>query len=179
MDKPLKIKKYKLEGIEVQNLINKGVLRMSSKFIPDSQLAKHTNKIMKLANSSFKVDGQSIKLIHRGEASCLAFSQLCKSEKNLIVIDERTTRMLAEAPEKLKNLMERKLHVKIKIEKQKIEKFKNFRFIRSTELVYIAYKKNLFDLKKDKNLLDALLYSLKFKGTAISSREISEIKNLV
>jgi hypothetical protein len=34
-------------------------------------------------------------------------------------------------------------------------------------------------MKKDRNLLDALLYGLKFKGAAISGKEIEEIKKLV
>jgi hypothetical protein len=34
-------------------------------------------------------------------------------------------------------------------------------------------------LKKDKETLDALLYSLKFRGAAISSREIEKMKEMV
>ena len=61
---------------------------------------------------------------------------------------------------------------------ENLKDFKNFRFIRSTELVYIAYKNNLYDYKKDKLLLDALLYSLKHAGSSISTKEIEEIKSL-
>jgi len=181
VDKPLKIKKYELEGVRVNDLLRKGVLKLSSKFISNSQLQKETRKILELANSSFVADkrmgNEKIKLIQEGEASCLAFSKLCNCE-NVIVADERTVRMLAEAPENLKNIMEKKLHTKISMNQKNLKQLKSFKFIRSAELLYIAYKKNLIDLKKDKNLLDALLYAVKYKGAAISSDEITEIKGL-
>ena len=179
IDKPSKIKKYALESVRVQGLFDKGVFKMSSSFINDNVLAKEGKKIMNIVNSSMKAErtGEKIRLIQAGEAECLAFSRLCKCD-NAIVIDERTTRMLTEAPEQLRNLMEKKLHTKIDILDGQFKDLSNLRFIRSAELLYIAYKKNLFDLKKDRVLLDALLYGVKFKGCAISSREIEKIKKL-
>ena len=178
VDKPLKIKKYELEGVKVQDLIEKGILTLSTKFIPNNQLSKLSQKIMKDANSLFTSRGERIKLIQKGESECLAFSRLCNCE-NVIVIDERTTRMLTEAPENIKLLFERKLDTKIDIDHKKLEYFNGFKYIRSSELLFIAYKKNLFTLKKTKTLLDALLFGVKFKGTAISSREIQDMKKLV
>ena len=178
VDRPLKIKKYEFESVKVQDLINREVLTLSSKFVPDNQLVKLSQKILKDANSLFNSRGEKIKLIQKGESECLAFSRLCNCE-NVIVIDERTTRMLTEAPENIKLLFERKLDTKIEIDYNKLKYFEGFKFIRSSELLFIAYKKNLFKLKKTKTLLDALLYGVKFKGTAISSREIQEMKRLV
>ena len=86
--------------------------------------------------------------------------------------------MLTEAPENLERLMEKKLHTGIKVNMENLGFLKNFKFIRSSELLYVAYKKNLFEIKKDKTLLEALLYGVKFKGAAISSGEIDEIKRL-
>ncbi|MFZ5955501.1 MAG: hypothetical protein ACOYT4_03675 [Nanoarchaeota archaeon] len=176
IDRPLKIKKYSFEALQVKNLLDKGILKLSSEFVKDSVLVKETQKILNISNSILYAD-ENIKLIQRGEASCLAFANLCK-KNNVIAIDERTTRMISEAPDKLKQLMENKLHTKINVNEQNLKLFGNFKFIRSTELIYIAYKKNLFDLKKDKILLDALLYAVKFKGVAVSSSEIEEIKKL-
>ena len=177
IDKPLTIKKYELEGVKVKNLLDKGVLTLSSKFISNNQLSQKTKQIMEYANSLFRANGEKINLIHEGEASCLAFSTLCGCD-SVIVIDERTTRMLTEAPENLKKIMEKKLHTAIEVNHKDLKEFKDFRFIRSSELLYIAYKRDLFDLTKDKVLLDALLYGVKFKGAAISSHEIEEIKKL-
>ncbi len=179
VDKPSKIKKYALESVRVNGLFAKGVLKMSSSYVNDNVLAKEAKRIMKVVNSSMRAEktGEKIKLIQAGEAECLAFSRLCGCD-NAIVIDERTTRMLTEAPDQLRNLMEKKLHTKIDILDGQFKDLTKMRFIRSAELLYIAYKKNLFDLKKDRVLLDALLYGVKFKGCAISSREIEKIKKL-
>lgn len=176
IDRPLNIRKYELEALNIQNLLEKGVLTQSSKYIPNNKLLRETHKIMKNANTSFVAD-EKIQLIHEGEAACLAFSKLCKCE-NVIVMDERTTRLLIENPGNLKKLMERKLHTHISVKTQKLKNFENYKIIRSSELLFLAYKKNLFEIKKDKKLIDALMYGLKYKGTAISSREIDEMKNL-
>lgn len=178
VDKPIKIKKYEWEGLQVNDLIKTGILSMSSKFIPDNKLKKKNSEILKLANRSFSTKAGSVELIQKGEASCLSFSRLCNSE-NAIVVDERTTRMLSEAPNNLKQIMERKLHSTININQKNIDKLKNFKFIRSSELLYIAYKKNLFEIEKSKQLLSALLNAVKFKGTAISLKEIDEIKKMI
>jgi len=177
VNKPMSISKYKFEAIRVQDLIDKGILELSSKCIKDTLLEKETNALMKIINSVFSTRYEKINLVHEGEVSCLAFSKLCRNE-NAIVIDERTIRMLIESPKNLKDLMERKLHTEIKIDNKKLFNLFGFKFIRSSELIYIAYKKSLIELKKNKENLEAMLYALKFTGTAISSKEIKEIKAL-
>jgi len=87
--------------------------------------------------------------------------------------------MLTEAPQNLEGMMEKKLHTPLEAELPLLNSLKNFKFIRSSELLFVAYKKGLIPIKKDKELLDALLYGVKFKGTAISSNEIEEMKRLV
>ncbi len=177
IEKPMKIKKYEFEAIKVKDLLNKGILKMSTEFIDDKKINKETDKILKLVNSSMKSGSRLIELIHYGEASCIAFSNLCNCE-NAIVIDERTTRMLVESPLSLKSMMETKLHMHLSLNENNLKPMKKARFIRSTELLYIAYKKSLFDISKDKSLLEAVLYAAKYKGAAISSQEIEEIKKL-
>jgi hypothetical protein len=180
IDKPLKIKKYKLEAIQVKNLLERGIIKLSSDIVSDQRLESEVKKILKITNGVLRTtkDKEKIKIIHKGEASCLAFSNLCR-QNSVIVIDERTTRILTESPEKLEKLMERKLHTPLELEFSLIKDFKDFKFIRSTELIFLAYKKNLISMKKDNDLLDALLYGLKFKGAAISGVEIEEMKKLV
>ncbi len=180
IDKPLKIKKYKLEAIQVKDLLERGIIKLSSDIVSDQRLESEVKKILKITNGVLRTtkDKEKIKIIHKGEASCLAFSNLCR-QNSVIVIDERTTRILTESPEKLEKLMERKLHTPLELEFSLIKDFKDFKFIRSTELIFLAYKKNLISMKKDNDLLDALLYGLKFKGAAISGVEIEEMKKLV
>ena len=180
VDRPMKIKKYKLEALRVKDLISRGIFKMSSDIISPQKLNSEVGKILKIANGVLRTaqTGEKIKIIHSGEASCLAFSSLCNCE-SVIVIDERTTRLLTEAPQNLEKMMEKKLHTSIKAELPLLNELKKFKFIRSAELLFIAYKKGLIKIKGDKDLLDALLYGVKFKGAAISSKEIEEMKKLV
>jgi len=178
VDKPMKIKKYKFEAVLVKDLLDRGVLKLSSEFINNGKVDKETKRLMKIVNGVFLGREGKINLIQEGEASCLAFSNLCNHD-NVIVADERSVRMMVEAPDNLKGLLERKLSTDLKVNYNNLKNLKGFRFIRSPELLYIAYKKDLLGIKKTKELLDAVLYALKFKGAAISSKEIEEMKGLV
>jgi predicted nucleic acid-binding protein len=177
VDKPLKIKKFEFEAVRVAYLIEKGILKLSSSIVPNDKLNEETARIKNQVNSQFYSDNKNIELIQEGEAACLALANLCNC-KNLLVVDERTTRLLVESPESLKKIMENKLHTRIKT-RGNFEFLKNIQVIRTAELLFIAYKKNLLGLKKDKLTLDSILYASKFKGTAISTKEIEEIKKLV
>ncbi len=174
---PLKIKKYELGGLKIQELLNKKIIEMpESLHINSSEIKHKTKEILRKANHIF-FSKRPIHLIDRGEASCLILSEILQNKniENLIVIDERTTRMLCESPENLHKLMEKKLHTKIKTKKEHYSYFKKFKIIRSSELAYIAYKKNLINLGNG-SLLDALLYAIKYKGCSISKQEIEQIK---
>jgi len=180
IDDPIKIKMYELEALKIQNLIDEGCLNMPEKIgIQDKEITNLMFKLMNSANTMFVGNGNEIQLIHQGEASCLALSKLMNERKikNVLAIDERTTRMLVEKPGNLKELLEKKLHAKIKLRESNFQQFKGFKIIRSTELMYLAYKNNLIRWE-GKEILDALLYALKFKGCAISSEEIEEIKRI-
>jgi hypothetical protein len=179
VDRPMKIKKFKLEALQVQEMIRRGVFKMSEDIISNQKLDREVKRLLKVTNGVLRTakNGEKIKIIHEGEAACLAFANLCGCE-NVIVIDERTTRMLTEAPGDLEKMMERKLHTPLKSELSLLADLKNFKFIRSAELLFIAFKKGLIGIKDDKGLLDALLYGVKFKGCAISSAEIEEMKKL-
>jgi hypothetical protein len=179
VDKPLGIKKFKLEAVLVQGMIEKGVFRMSKDFVSDAKLNREMKKVLKISNGVVRetATGRKMKIIHDGEAACLAFANLIKGDV-VIIIDERTTRLLCEAPEKLEAMMEKKLHTPLDVELSLVQGWKKFKFIRSAELLYVAWKKDLIGAKKDKELLDALLYGCKFKGCAISSGEIEEMKRL-
>ncbi len=178
IDRPLKIKKFKLEAMQVAELMKKGVFTPSSKVVSNQALHKEASRILKQANNSLKSSKthERIKLIQDGEASCMAFANLCGAD-NVIVIDERTTRIMIESPEGLRGLLEKKLSTPIVEVSNSLNEFKPQKFIRSAELIYIAYKKGFLQ-EKTKEFLDAVLFALKFKGTAISSKEIEEIKRM-
>jgi hypothetical protein len=179
IERPIKIKRFELEALQLNELIKENILELPYSIgIQDSEISIETQKFLELANSSFhEKNKKEIHLIDLGETACLVLSKILKEKgkENVLVIDERTTRMLVEKPENLKKLLQKKLHKEIKIKKENLKKFKGFKIIRSTELIYIAYKNNLMKIK-DKRVLDAALYSLKYKGCAISTNEIEKIK---
>ncbi len=179
IDRPLQIRNFSLEALKTKQLLDRHVLEMpSSVGLNDKDVAKRTTEILNKANSTYR-GGRDIHIIDYGEASCLAVSKMLteKGVNNVIAIDERTTRMLGEKPNNLAELLEKRLHVKISPDKNSYNFFSEFKFIRSAELVYVAYKKGLVDLKNG-NVLDALLYAMKFKGCAISGEEIKEIERM-
>jgi len=175
IDRSLQIKRFKLEALMIKKLIDEGTLKIKK----DSKIEKETKTILSVANNTFEVDGEGMKVIHEGEASCLSLYNFLPTEKKAIVMDERTTRMLCEAPENLHKLIEKKNHRKIKANKLNYPFFKRFKILRSSELVYLAYKTGIISLPiKSSEAIDALLYALKYKGCAISHDEINEAKNL-
>lgn len=180
IDNPIKIKRFKFEALKVKQLLEEKVFEMPSSIgINDEEILKRGQEMLKIANSTFVSDIKKIHLIDFGEASCLALSEMLnkKGIKNILIVDERTTRMLVEKPENLKNLLEKKLHVNIKIDEKNIKSFMGFKIIRSTELAYVLWKKGITKLKGI-DILEGLLYALKFKGASISHDEIREITSL-
>lgn len=180
IDKPMTIKRFKLEALKIKKLLEDKVLEMPSAVgIDDKQVSKMMNEVKDKANNIFFGRGNAIQIIHSGEASCMALSVLLKEKNidNVLSVDERTTRMLGEKPENLSILLQKKMHTKISMRDENLGYFKNFRFIRSTELMYVAYKKGIIKLKNH-DVLDALLYALKLNGCSISDGEINEIKKI-
>lgn len=180
IDHPLKIKRFELEAMKIKSLLDENYISLPKKLgIKDSDITKLMIKYKDIANSMFLGNGKKIELIHDGEAACLALSCLLNEKKvqNILAMDERTTRMLVEKPENLKKLLEKRTHARIKLKESNFKYFKDFKIIRSTELIYLAYKKSLIRWK-NKDVLDALLYALKFKGCAISYEEIEQIKKM-
>jgi len=181
IDKPLTIKRFELEALNLNQLLKEKILELPTAIgIDEEKISRETNDLLNLANTSFlERDKKEVHLIDLGETACLVLSKILnkKNIPNVIVIDERTTRMLSKKPENLKKLLQKKLHIRIDIKKENLKHFKGLKMVRSCELIYIAYKKELVRIK-DKKILDALLYALKYKGCAISTDEIETIKKL-
>lgn len=180
IDKPITIKRFELEALRIKQLLDEGVLELPSSFgINEEEIEKKGKEILDIANRTFISSEKDIHLISLGEATCLVLSKVLseKGINSVIAIDERTTRMLGEKPDNLKRLFEKKLHTKITSKKENYKYFQGLKFIRSSELVYVAYKNKLIKLNNGQ-VLDALLWAVKLKGCAISGDEITEIKNI-
>lgn len=119
--RPMSIKKYELSALKVKDLLDKGIFELADTLgVKESEIEEKTKEVLNIANHTFFADEKAINIIDRGEASCLAVSGLFSNKKidNVIVLDERTTRMLCEKPENLRKLFEKKLHEKIEARRE-------------------------------------------------------------
>lgn len=180
IERPISIPRFQLGALRIKTLLDKQQIEMSSSLdITDQDVKQKRDELMHIANRAIKAKGKWIKIVSKAEISCLALSEILtkKGIQNLISIDERTARLLAEKPQNLEKIMSRKLHQKVHLIKQNFDAFKNFKFIRSTELVYVAHKKGILRVKGPK-ALEATLYATKYKGSSISHDEIRALKKL-
>jgi hypothetical protein len=180
IDNPLKIKRFELEALRIKNLLDEKILELPQSLgVEQEEILRLTQNLLDEANSLFFGNGKEIHILDVGEASCLALSKILdnKGVQNIIAVDERTMRMLCEKPENLRELLQKKLHTKIILKKNKNTSFNQCKIIRSSELIYLAWKKGFVRLKNG-NVLEALLYAVQFKGCSISHEEIEEIKRM-
>jgi hypothetical protein len=169
IDYSVTTKRFMLEALMVNNLVEKGILKVYPGKL-------NVEKFLRIANETYKTNDSFINILHRGEASCLALFDIIDVKKKAIVVDERTTRMLCESPEQLRQLLEKKLDKKLKASTNNYSFFNQVNILRSSELAYLALKKGIIKLSEDKSkVLEALLYALKFKGCAISIKEIESL----
>ncbi len=181
INRPLSIKRFELEALMIRQLLEEGILQAPDFLgVSRKDLDNETLRLLSAANHTFEADGEWIRIVSRGEISCLALANLIDKRVSRVVIavDERTTRMLCEKPENLRKLLERKLHTHIEAKEDNFDYFEKFRIIRSSEICYIAFKRNLVGIRDSNQVLDALLYATKFKGCAISREEIEHVKRI-
>lgn len=180
IDRPMGIEKFELGALRVEALLDSGIIELPEAMgISSSLIKEKTKDFMSSANSALEYKGQGVKIVSEGEMSCLALSAELEKKgiSTIISIDERTTRILCEEPRNLENIMSAKLHQRLQTRMSKLQLFSKFKFIRTSELVYVAYKKGLINIP-GKKALEALLYATKFKGASISFEEIDQLKKL-
>ncbi|MBS3152544.1 hypothetical protein J4230_03995 [Candidatus Woesearchaeota archaeon] len=174
IDKPFTTKMFKLESIMINKSITEGDFLVNNPLNVDDLLI-HINSI-------YSVKEKILHIVDRGEVEALAL--VLRVQAAAYVVDERTMRLLIENPYTLRRILERKLHIKVDINKKLLKEFseivKGVKVIRSTELLIIAYEKGLLNKfvtvgSTEIDLLDGLLWGLKLRGCSISSDEISEI----
>jgi hypothetical protein len=166
------LRKYLFSAIRIKNAIDDGVVVMV-----DASVGEQSKRLMNAANNMFFVRGKPLCLIQAGESEMLALAKAVGIE--YILIDERTTRMLIEAPLKLKEHLEYEFGVNVMVNKDNLKfltsEISPLRAIRSSELAMLAYEKGYFRhfKKLQKAALEAALYKLKYSGCSISYAEIN------
>ena len=182
VDRPLEIKKFKFEAIQVEKLIEDSVLEV----IDSSLIMENTSKLLNTANEIFKAFNNYMKIVHFAEMSVVAAAN--SINEDAIIIDEKTTRLLIENPKNLAEILKKTLHTSISVNENNLKEFKakvsKIKTIRSVELVTIAYEHGLLDSyitkipDSRKNLLESVLWGVKLNGCAVSKDEIEQILKL-
>jgi hypothetical protein len=182
VEKPITTKKFEFEALQVLNYIEKGIIKV----IDNKEIDDKSVKLLDLANHIFKAKDNFMQVVHYGEISAVAACLYLDS--NVLVVDERTLRLLIEDPKKLKNILEHKLHTRIEVNSENLKRFteevKNIKLIRSIELVTLAYEFGLLEQyvpnRPDGNkiLLESVLWGVKLDGCSVSKREIEQIMRL-
>lgn len=167
------LREHLFSSIRIKDAIDDGVI-----VVVDAKVEEMTRRIMNLANNLFYIRGKPLRLIQMGETEMLAASKKLGIEH--VLIDERTTRMLIEAPFSLKEHLEDEFSVNVMMDKKKFKELTSeispIKAIRSSELVMLAYENGYFKRfeKVQKKAVEAALYKMKYSGCSIGFDEISE-----
>ena len=173
VDHPMNLRMHSLFALRLKRAIMDGIID-----VVDVPSRKRVEEIKWVANNSFYASGTPLHLVHGGEAEMLALA--ADSGVQNLLIDERTTRMLAEDHESLRLHLEREFSRTITVDEGNLSAFlrltRGMRFFRSSELLLLAYEKGYFadygELEAE--AIEAALYRLKYSGCAVGMNEIEE-----
>ncbi len=177
--RPIAVHRFQFEALQVMKLIRDGVFEVYTD-VPQKRAAQ----LISLANSSFKINGQTMDIIQSGEVESVA----CALELGAagVVMDERTLRLFVEKSSAMEKLLESRFQQDVETDAAKMAQFsaaaKGVTIIRSIELVAVAYKLGLLDSyipegKEGRDtLLSSVLWAVKYGGCAVSEHEVEEMK---
>ncbi len=182
IDRPLKIKRFGFEALQVMKHIREGTLEIY-KEVPQ----KRVLELKKLANSSFKIKNKTMDIIQAGEMESVASALQLQSEG--VVMDERTLRLFIENYKEMEKLLEIRFKRDVTGNPTNMKKFsdqlKAIKIVRSIELVGTAYKLGILDnyiprLKTGKQMLvNSILWTTKYNGCAVTTHEIEELERFL
>jgi len=99
VERPLGIKRFEFEALQVMKLIKDGVLEVYDK-VPKSRVQQLQN----LANSSFKIGSKNMDIIQTGEIEAVTCA--LQTNASAVVMDERTLRLFIENNKNMEKLLE-------------------------------------------------------------------------
>jgi hypothetical protein len=179
VERPLGIKRFEFEALQVMKLIKDGTLEVYDK-VPKSRV----QQLQTLANSSFKIGSRNMDIIQTGEMEAVTCA--LQTNASAVVMDERTLRLFIENNRNMEKLLEIRFKKNVIADKAKMDDFskqlKDVKIIRSIELVAVAYKMGLLndylpDQKGGKGtLVDSILWAAKYNGSAVTTKEIEDMK---
>ncbi|RLG18111.1 hypothetical protein DRN75_02500 [Nanoarchaeota archaeon] len=177
----LEITRFAYQAIRIESAIKENTINV----MYNESARELSEKLLYLANNTFKARGKWIKIVHKGEVGVIALAKTIGAE--YVAIDERTARTLVENPEQIKELLERRLHTNIEINTRNLQAVRDItnglKVIRSAEIFVQAFKMGLFNryingINRAK-LIRSVLWALKYKGCAIKRSEIEKYVELL
>jgi hypothetical protein len=188
VEQPLETKKYKFEAMQILPLVASGTLRI----VESDEIHDRASRLHDTANRCFSAEGSDIRIVHPADMETVAAALALGAEG--VVFDERTTRMLIEDPSFLDEHLGRKLHTRVKVDRDSVgrlaKELRGLKVIRSFELVAVAFElclldkyiipgedKLVSDLKS--KLLEGALWSVKLSGCSVRTDEIDEAMRML
>lgn len=185
VDQGLASQKYKYEAIRVMRYTLKGTFEVDKRDIKNE-----ASRILNYANTSFTINGNPLKILQDADAEVVALAK--KINADAIATDERTLRMLVENPEAMKPILEEKFHAKVGVNENSLRELSNIikgvPVMRSVDIITTAFMAGIFEETEGycknvipncrKELIQGLLFALKFSGCAIAFEEVNEYVNL-
>jgi len=165
------LRKHLFSAVRIKDAIDDGVI-----VVVDAKVEDDARRIMNAANNLFYIKGKPMRLIQFGESEMLALALELGIEN--ILVDERTARMLIEAPLRLKKHLETEFQVNVMVNRGSFRdlssRISTLNVLRSSELVILAYEQGYFKsfTNLQKEALEAALYKMKYSGCSISFDEI-------
>lgn len=174
ISRPLKIHRFELNAIRIKSVIENNWIKV---YETTPKIKSLTDKINNIVNSIYSVRKHKLNILQLGELE--AISLLTILEGGVLVIDERTTRMIIEEPHELKTLLEKRYKAPVNIDEAKLAEFQDLipkiSVVRSVDLVAQADALGYFESYFNRKMaLEAALYAMKFAGCAVTFEEIEE-----
>src|SRR3989344_2064558 len=90
IERPLTVRRFEFEALQVAKLIRDGILEVYEK-VPTNTV----HNLITLANSSFSINGKNMDIIQAGEMESVAC--VLQEQASSVVMDERTLRLFIES----------------------------------------------------------------------------------
>ncbi|MFQ5406354.1 MAG: hypothetical protein ACE5DI_04315 [Candidatus Micrarchaeia archaeon] len=177
VSRPIQIRKYQFSAVRLRNALTTKSLEVTSV----EKLKLKTQEVMNTANNSFFVEERPLRLVHDGEAECVALYDFVNA--NALLIDEKTTRMMIEDPLRLQKVLQSEYKASVDVNSKNLSAFskitKNMFVTRSSEILAAAAKKGFFSEYKDPSLaLRAAVYALKESGCSLTNKELKGFESV-
>ncbi|MDO8428501.1 MAG: hypothetical protein Q7S92_04785 [Candidatus Diapherotrites archaeon] len=173
IETPSTIKRFQLSSERIQKGLNEKWIQVAQM---NSESKALEERMVSLCGKLFHSNGKFIQILHKGEAESLALMQQVNSR--ILCMDEKTTRMLIETPNELRELIQRRQGINIQVNSTILNELNQIIpkpiIIRSTELIALAYEEGLLNetITNTIKAARAALYAVKYAGCAVSEEEI-------